>query len=470
MSNRALHFRQFAYRRWLALSVAALVFAGFSTSAATTGVDDFAWAFDIESHDSGDIVQVRLPLSVYQSVSDEQLRDIAVFDATGQALTRVLKSPPRKTDSNETEYSLVVLPLSAGQAQSADEVRLLFERMGADVRLELGESGNGTDAVSPMSYLLDTSAIKRNLHELNVTWSPVTENFVGRLDVEGSNDLDRWSNVGGASIAWLERGASVVRRGRIPLRSAKFDYLRVTVRDVPDAWQLATVQAIHRDNLKPEPTAEFAQVASTRDSKDGGWLFDLGGYPPVEQVQLVPTAGNTILSGRLLARSEPGDSWRLINKGSFYRLGLDDTALLSSTSYQHQSRLRYWKFIPESGNLDAPVELRLRWRSESLYFLASSNPPYTLVAGRADEAQEGFPMKQQFANASILKRVTEKSPATLATLSLRRAAGGADRLTPTFGSGAAWRVWLLWGGLILGVLVVGIMAVRLVRDLKSSAD
>lgn len=470
MIFRILGFNPLNYRRVSVFAIVLWSLAVFASPSVAASVDDYAWSFAIEPSGTGDIVQVRLPLIVYQSVSDEKLRDLAVFDAENEPLTRVLKRPPRKTNSHETEYPLVVLPLTDGKAQSADEVRLLFERMGADVRLELGESGNGATQESALSYLLDTSEIKQSLHELIVTWVPASENFVGRLDVEGSNDLDRWSKVGGASIAWLERGSSVVRRGRVPLRSAKFDYLRIKVRDVPDGWQLATVQAIHRDKSESEPTAEFSQVASARDSADGGWLFDLGGSPPIEQVQLVPTAGNTVLSGRLLARADSGDSWRLMANGSFYRLGLDDTALLSPMNHLQQPRLRYWKFIPESGNLDAPVKLIVRWRSESLYFLVSGAPPYTLATGRAEEAQDDFPMDRQFSDSSILKRVSKKRPAIQASLSVRQVAGGPDRMKPSFGSGVEWRVWLLWGGLILGVFIVGVMAARLVRDLKTGGS
>jgi hypothetical protein len=121
---------------------------------------------------------------------------------------------------------------------------------------------------------------------------------------------------------------------------------------------------------------------------------------------------------------------------------------------------RYWRIVP-TALLRGRPELELAFQQEQLRVAARGAAPYLLVAGTlADEAGPDATLSSVW---SALDPTDVTVP--LAPLGARRElGGGAALVAPTV---FPWRTAALWTVLVVGVLVVGAMAVRLAREMRS---
>jgi hypothetical protein len=105
--------------------------------------------------------------------------------------------------------------------------------------------------------------------------------------------------------------------------------------------------------------------------------------------------------------------------------------------------------------------LELGWLPGQLVFMAQGDGPYSLAYGRAGLE----PTRSQV--AQLLKAVEPVSGGTLieaARTGTQTVLAGTAALLPK--TELPWRVWLLWAGLIAGVLAVGAMAWKLFREME----
>ena len=121
---------------------------------------------------------------------------------------------------------------------------------------------------------------------------------------------------------------------------------------------------------------------------------------------------------------------------------------------------RYWRVVPAAPPRGESLLLVLEFPQESLRVAAGGGAPYLLAAGTlVDEAGPDATL------ASVWSTLDPPAPAVpAATLGQRRELGGAAALVAP--RVFPWRTAALWGVLLLGVLVVGTMAVRLAKEMQ----
>jgi hypothetical protein len=109
-------------------------------------------------------------------------------------------------------------------------------------------------------------------------------------------------------------------------------------------------------------------------------------------------------------------------------------------------------------------QLELGWKPDKLVFVARGNGPYQFIAGRAADSHEDFPQIKLNENA-IINLAENSDLVAEAKLGPRYEIAGPKKLETPYRP--EWGKWLTWTGLIAGVLVVGFMAVNLLRQMKS---
>ena len=82
--------------------------------------DDYAWRFGLEIDPSREFQVVELPLEIYRSVSDPELRDLGVYNAAGQAVPRIIAPPGAGNEMVEKELLLALLPLGGAPEQQRE--------------------------------------------------------------------------------------------------------------------------------------------------------------------------------------------------------------------------------------------------------------------------------------------------------------------------------------------------------------
>lgn len=436
------------------------------------GRDEYAYGFPLTTAGDVEFYALDLPLDVYRSVSDPQLRDLGVYNAAGQPVPRRVERPGA-AERSEQHIPLGLIPLYGEEAEPSEQLRLLLLREPGRTRLELDTEGAGAEVAqqSLAGYLVDARDLEHQLQALALTWAPLAEGFIGAVRLDTSDDLQNWRLLGTSALADLEFEQTRIEQKRLPVRGDISDYLRISWREMPGDWRLGSVHGVY---TAEQPTVERRWLELEAEAADGNpdigegeTRFDAGAFPPVDRVNLLLPVGNIAVRASIHYRPPGQEAWRLAHTGVFYRLARQGNTLQSTAAeISHRRsgpvRARQWKVRIESGITAGPVALQLGWRPDRLLFLAQGEPPFELVSGRAQAALQQFPEEVLLGDASLFTVLNDPEEAGTATAGARTVIAGPSGLAVS--GPAPWRSILVWVGLIAAVAVVAWLVYSLARE------
>jgi hypothetical protein len=444
-----------------------LLFALAAQAASPPERDEYAWGFPLSIAGEEGFYRARVPLSVYRSVTDARLRDSGVYNASGQAVPRIFELPETADEEILKRVPLPFIPRFRGQVENPDDLRLRLHREAGTTVLELDSTappvaGNGEPVLS--SYIIDTRELEQPVRALEFNWDETAEGFIGRIRVEASNDLQSWRQIGQSTLARLSYDEARIEQADTPLRAGKYDYLRLSWQDFPADWRLNRIEAV----LGDEPLAverEWLELdAISNDPETAEWVFNAGGYPPVDRVTLVLPPENVLVRASIFHRSAPDANWRRVNNSVFYHLVRPDGSLQPPPASIGMVRSGEWKVRIESGSVAGPVGLKLGWVPDQLSFVAQGDGPWELVAGRALDSNEQFPQLTMMGDPAIFTLLAKSGDAGIAAVGERRVIGGEAQLSVA--DPPPWRKFGLWAGLLIAIGLVGWLVLSLMRDLR----
>ena len=452
-------FRGCLITAWLGL-LAGPVFAQELPSA-----DDYAYAFALTITDNTEFFELDVPLDVYRSVSDPSLRDAGVYNTNGQPVPRIFEHPAGAENDIEEQVTLGAVPLHADVSEQPEQLRLLLQQAGAGINLKLEslEAGETTADRPLKAYIVDTRDLEHEIVALIFSWPKQSQGFIGRVTVEHGENLQHWRRLGNASLAALEYDETRIVQNRVELSAKVSDYLRISWRNMPDNWKLDAVTGIYTSQGHSATRDTVTLDSTAQGDSNREFIFDVGGYPPVDRVKLLLAGDNVVIRASIFSRQNDKDRWRLAHKGLFYNISRQGESLQSNPARVAVSRASQWKVKLDSGVTTDPVRIQLGWRPDRLVFVAQGSPPFELVAGRAQDRLQQFPQKAILGDRSIFRMLRESGQAGVATLGAREMRAGPDRLEVA--ATKPWRVALLWGGLIGAVLLVAWLVYSLMRDM-----
>lgn len=424
---------------------------------------NYAYGWPIQQPTPAGFHEFDLPIEVYRSVADPGLRDIGVYDARGEPAPRLI-SAPKEAETPDEVVEKTLLPILAAPGTPVAELRLALERSdgGTSVRIESVAGADGTAPPALVAYLADLGEKTSRLRAVELDWPREVEPVITQLAIEGSEDLDHWFALGSGTVAGLAQDNSRIERRRIELQSREVRYLRLSWTRAPEQWRLTRLAARYSQAVRPARRETQTLWPSGRDPEDGGQLYDLGGAPPVDRVALQLPGGQDLVRASIQAWDPNGGYWRPVHEGQFYRLQREGGTIESEPAATAPVRAAKWKVVIERGSRTVDVGLQLGWRPDRLLFLAQGQGPWQLVAGSAYDAESDFPQARRYADPEMRDLLKKAGPVGAAALGARVVLGGEARLEPA--QSPAWRRWLLWIGLVAGVLLVGFMALRLLRQ------
>lgn len=423
---------------------------------------DYAYGWPIEQQSASGFHEFDLNLEVYQSVADPGLRDVGVYDARGEPAPRLI-SVPREAGTPDQVVEAALLPVLAAPGTAVADMRLALERSDGGTRVRI-ESVAGSDAAAPpalVAYLVDLGERPSRLRAIELDWPREIEPFITHLAIEGSEDLDHWYPLGSGTVAGLAQDQARIERRRLELPLRAVRYLRLSWERVPAHWRLTRVAAHFSQDAQPARRATASRTSTGRDA-DGGRIYELGGAPPVDRIRVQLPVGHDLLRAAIHAWDPAGGTWRRVYEGQFYRLQREGGTIESEPAAIAPVRAARWKVVIERGSRDAEVGLELGWRPDRLLFLAQGQGPWQLVAGSAHDIEANFPQARRYGDPEMRGLLKQAGPVGTAALGARVELGGEARLEPA--QSPEWRRWLLWIGLVAGVLLVGFMALRLLRQ------
>lgn len=454
------------------------VFAGLACAAEKPL--DYAFGLPIDASGSEALYDVSLPAAVYQGVTRRDLGDVRVFNGAGEVVPHALR--PRRTEKTDAgaSVSLTLFALKAAAGANIDGLAISVRKSASGaLSVDVKSSDAKPATLETVGYLIDMSAQDRALRAIDIDWKAV-EGFSGKLRVDASDDLANWRTlVAAAPLLNLEVGGQRLQQKRIELPQQKAKYLRLAwLREGAQAMPELTAANGELADKVLEAPREWAPFNASKGDKPGEYLFDFKGFFPVDRLRLVLPDANTIAQVEVLTRDKAEQPWRSVTRGVAYRLNRAGGEVVSPDLTLSATTERWWliRIDQRGGGIGSgmPV-LHAGWVPHQLVFAARGAPPFTLAYGNRGVQPGALPI------ASLIPGYSEETGANVRTaktgatptVNVQAAAaqgqkelGGAVRLEEQ----VDWKRWTLWGVLGLGVLVLGVMAFRLMKQLGTPPD
>ncbi|HKJ15730.1 MAG TPA: DUF3999 family protein [Xanthomonadales bacterium] len=427
----------------------------------------YAWQFPISIEQPTEFMAAEIPLEVYRSVADSQLRDIGLYDASGQPIPRIIDHPFKQPEDVEFATPLRTFPVFSETNQSQERLRLLVESGSAVTHLELDSGARSSDKsrATLEAYIVDLREIENEqFSKLEFNWADDVPGFIGRAVIETSDDLLHWQWVAEGTLASLEFEGTAITRNRIVIPGQDQDYLRITWRDLPEQWALKSLRGV-RSERGPDESREWLVLDPIERSENGReFIFDIEGFPPIDRAELILPGQNVVVRASLDIRHNAETHWQRAHQGLFYRVSRDGNEITSNPARLRLYRASQWRVSIETGRVGNDVQLRLGWKPERIMFLAQGRAPYSLATGRSQDALENFPQHRLLGDKSLFNMLEDSGEPGVATIGARQVAAGAVVM-----QGArtwTWRTVLVWIGLVGAVVFVGWLVLSLVRESK----
>ena len=435
--------------------------AALAASAAALDSQLFVAGWPIEAPAGAEVFDVSLTTEVYAAA--ESIEQLAILDANGEPQSFFRRGPAPPAAPSERRVVLEASPLYAGAAGATPTVGVTTGPGGTSVTVTPGSAS--TPAI--VGFVLDSRAVDTAPVAMELDWRALPQPFLLDVTVEQSTDLTSWSSVGRASVAALEIGGAEVRHARVPVRASAGGYYRITPRGTVADWHLLRAALVISTGAEPAAPSvvrvtPLAASLNPDTAPANALYFDAGGPLPVQSMTIAFAANDGWVRADVAASRSLEGPWAAVAYGElFYALSFEGRELASEPVRVGRQEARYWRIVPAGPLRGQQLELTLAFAEERLRVAARGSAPYLLAAGTlADEAGPDATLSSVW---SALDAPALTVP--LATLGARRELGGeaalvAPRIFP-------WRAAALWTVLIAGVLVVGTMAVRLAREMRS---
>ena len=419
---------------------------------------DFARGRVVDTSDESFVQRLTLPEDVYDWVTRDDLGDLRIFNGSQEEVPYALRRPETR-DEYSPWQTMPLFPLPDTNVSRGGDSRVRVELDSGGTVISI--SGDSPAAGPVAGFLVDASSRTQKATEVRLDWDGQDAvDFVGRLRIEGSDDLDAWRTlIDATTIASLSSEGHTVRVDRIELSGTNHRYLKLTQLEGNDRIRLTRVQLRHRESQLPLRQWRVLEASAVGD----GFEFETGGRYPLDRVT-VQHAGkqtNFLVTAELFSRTEPEQGWRSRGTHTFYRTGINGlTAESDPLGVGHRDQ--YWRVEFEGEGLEAPV-LKVGWLPDEIVFLKQGAAPYVLAYGQAGVEGRQWPVNQLLRQLRNGSEPVELGDIIAARLAAPEMLGGPSRLEPP-AEPIDWRTIVLWAVLVLGVLVVGGFAYRLLKS------
>lgn len=436
--------------------------------------EDFAIRMPLTVQGEGPWYRLPLPLAIRWQSAHADLRDLRVFNAEGESLAYGFVQARARQMREEHEQAVKWFPLRGPADANSKQPGISVQRSGDGTLIQvLPEPSAPADKTVLRGWLLDTSGISGSLQKLAIDWQGSAEGFQ-RFRIEASDDLQQWRSWGDGQIARLAYGGERIERKEIELPGAPARYLRLTwesPREAPNLTQAVLTST--RDNEVVPPLEWSDLILAKRDGND--YELNLPRNVVLERVRvslyqpniLAPVSlsvldpGNS--NGRRDARRPP--SWDTVATGVLYRLIQDGNDVRNDELELPAVPVKDLKLRvdPRGGGLGDAVSFRVAARGVELVFLARGTPPFTLAMGRDVAQSIQLPLSTLvpgYQPERLLKMGMAQANAPIAP----------SVVTPAPMVPHNWKKFGLWAVLLLGVGLLGLMAMNLLKTQRKEQE
>ena len=459
--------------------IAGLTAALLAIAAAAHGDESkrYAYSWPLTLAGDGAAWQVELPLEVYQTLTDAQLRDLIVIDEQGNAVpTAARTADPATAVSARAELPLFALPAGLPANPADGPLNLRIER-DADGRLRsIGADLGAANAKPPpdsQDYLIDASKLDAPIDRLRLDWDEAAGAVNAQFALGASDDLQNWRNlVASANVLSLAQDGNRLELHEIGAAGVHAKYLRLRRLDRGAALPGLRLSVVTSAQRSPTRAAREWLALTTKDSAASDastpagveYRYTLPAALPVEAIKLDLAADNSVARVSIASRRSGTQAWTPRAELTAFRLQQGEDAVVNDeTTLTGAVRDNEWR-VQSATPLNRAPTLNLAWRPDRFVFLGDAQHHYRLVAGSATARRADYPV--EVALTQLRAKLGADWQPPLAALGTRTTLAG-DTALQTPASKYDWKTFLLWGVLVAAAAAIGYLALSLLRGQKS---
>jgi hypothetical protein len=439
-------------------------------------VDSFAFQAPVTAQGEGPWYRLPLPLALRWQSAHADLRDLRVFNAEGESLAYGFVQARPLQMREVHDQAVKWFPLRGPADASSKQPGITVQRSGDGTLIQVvPDQTVPADKTVLRGWLLDTSTISAPLQKLALDWKGGADGFQ-RFRIEASDDLQQWRSWGDGQIARLAFGGEQIERREIELPGMRARYLRLTwqsPREAPTLTQAVLTSTSSNELVPPLDWSDMIQAKRDGDE----YQVSLPRPTVLERVRVSVYQSNIIApvslsmldqaaasgSNRRDNRRPLQPSWGPIANGVLYRLVQDGTEIRNDELELPAVPVKELKLRVDErgGGLGDAVSFRVAARGMEVVFLARGTPPYTLAMGRENAEATQLPLSTLvpgYQPERLTKMGTAQASAPLAPVTR----------TPAPLVSHAWKKIGLWAVLLLGVGLLGLMAMSLLKTQRKT--
>lgn len=431
-----------------------------------------AASFKLDIKDSKPFYQTSVPLEIYRQTHSSNLQDLTITNAAGEQVPYALM-PYEELHSDTTKRKetipLQFSPVKISALQNPANLRLELEK--SVVATTINVTANDVKSSASTVFLIDLGTKYPPINELLIDWQD-GENTLHHMQVLSSVELKNWAEAGDATLLNTTSASSITQHAIKldnnwnSLNNAR--YLQIRPADINDTSTITITKIQARyDTIQTIEAAVLWQapqfIARQGDDKTGliNIDFESFGHYPVSRFKVWLPQANTITNSTIFVRNATNQPWKQVAYRALRRHA--ESEPFSSISNLPAVDARYWRlqFNQAQGGIgtDSPA-LYLGWLAPTIVWNARGQAPFTLAVGESPSIVNTIPISTMIPNYGA--RTINNLP--VANLILANQVAQNAQAANTWVAPRDYKTWLLWGGLVLGVLLLAGMAYSLLKS------
>ena len=431
-----------------------------------------------------------LPAEALVRLQTGSYSDVRIFNAQGQPVPMALAQVAAQTQTQRSQVVLPAYPI-LGDSRTAGTlgsqgVSLRIEEQGGkrvvQVDTATAKATNTTAGnTNIVGVLLDARAISAPVVSMALdadlpAGQPIT------FEVQASKDLKNWRALADtvlyrtAQAGTAPPGELGTQRMQLAFSDIKDHYLRITWQGgadptVPVAVRAATVTTSQSTSNSPRTRASLATPALTSPHE---LSFALPFATPVAALTIKAQGANVLIPVRVLGRNDRSQPWTPLASTVLYNLTangkeqVNAAVELHSTAGHASYREIKIEADKKTAGFAAAPEVSAWFEPTQVVFLASGTAPFTFAAGLSDAVSAYLPL------ASLMPGYQSGQenalPLARADISAGAAAAAPTAVALAATNAPPTRSLVLWGVLLAGVVLLGLMAWALMKQSKKLPD
>lgn len=424
--------------------------------------EHFTWQTTL-SDTQNSLREVVIPTTLLERLERDDLGDIRVFNAEGQAVPHQFFS--QTAESQHSQQKLTFFPFTKTQADNPAHIQIKVFQEGESQSVAVNSqqpriTAEKGKSESEYQYIIKNPERYKKLCKLSLDWQQARPSQVIRLSLDSSNDLQSWQSLQRkATISKLDYADSQLLQPDVKFPCTTSRYLRLRWQDAMPNIQLLAVSGHYQNKTAmPQQTIDLGkpQVNNTL------WYFEKPNAISFGELRFEAPQDGLLYKGTLYSRPTEDSQWRYQTHFLQYRLQLSNTLHTSGAIGLRHSKDRYWKAELEGDVQFTASQLpsiKGQWQQQTLIYLAKGEGPFRLAYGNADiDYAENNSINSMIQS---LQRAGEKP----SLVTLNDTVKNPQRLQ--IKKSPPWSQFGLWSVLLLGTALLAYMAYGLYRQMNA---